>query len=148
MEEQTETVWNADGAEFYILFEIKKKFVNALEIWDLKDAYWKIRMLRMELDAALKRGEQIKYLKEIEEKEIKEGKKKKKKTEKKVIDEMMSEVDEAWVEYANSISPDEELRSKFYQILEAFYMHLCFIMKKHRMYFREGEDARLAVLRR
>lgn len=148
MEEQTETVWNADGAEFYILFEIKKKFVNALEIWDLKDSYWKIRMLRMELDASLKRGEQIKYLKDIEEKEIKEGKKKRHKTEKEEIDRKMEFVDEAWVEYSNLPNPSEEARSTFYQILEAFYMHLCYIMKKHRMYFREGEDARLAVLRR
>jgi len=146
--EESETVWNADGAEFYILFEIKKKFVNALEIWDLKDAYWKIRLFRMELDAALGRGEKNKYLQNIEEEQVKEGKKSKKDTEKVEIDNKQKIVDEYWEDYSSKINPSEEDKSTFYQILEAFYMHLCLIMKKHRMYFREGDDNRLAVLKR
>jgi hypothetical protein len=146
--EESETVWNADGAEFYILFEIKKKFVNALEVWDLKDAYWKIRLFRMELDAALGRGERNKYLQNIEEEQVKEGKKAKKETEKVEIDNKQKLVDEYWVEFSSKFNPTEEDKSTFYQVLESFYMHLCLIMKKHRMYFREGDDNRLAVLKR
>jgi hypothetical protein len=99
----------------------------------------------MEIDAKLKRKEIKRILIEIEE-EKEEGKEKHQ-TEKEEVDELMEGVDEARkVFIANR--EDEEYKSNFYFILESFYMYLCHLMKKHKMYYREGDDLRLAVLRR
>ena len=145
-----QALWNFDGAELFLIFKLKESTVYAMENWDLDEAYKKMRLLRMELDAKLARGN-IKIIREFED-EIEEAKKNKrkepKKTEKKVVDEMLIVLDNAYTELRNNVNPDATDKSKFYQELEKFYMHLCYIMKKHGLYFREGEDMRLAVLRR
>lgn len=143
----TESIWNLDDAEFSVLFQIKLKFVSSLLKWDLEGAYWAVRTLRMELDAKLRRGETSRYLAKIEEEKRKLGKKIAR-TEKKQVDEGMKFLDEERMIFLNKPVPSFEDKSRFYIVLEDFYMSLCFIMKKHRMYFREGEDNRLAVLRR
>lgn len=141
--EQPQSVWNFDGAELFLIFQIKSRISLALESWDLKEAYKKIRLLRMELDAKLTRGQK----KIIEEFEKKQGKQKSF-TEKEEVDDMMNELDEAYNLYADIFNPTIKEQSDFYKLIEAFYMHLCYLMKKHGLYYREGEDSRLAVLRR
>lgn len=148
VDEGTESIWNFDGAQFYTIFQIKSQFVNAMLKWDLEGAYWAIRTLRMEFDAKLKRKETHKMLAALDEEKIKAGKKSAK-TEKQEVDEEMIKVDIERKIYIESGGADsEEAKVKFYAVLEDFYMDLCYRMKKHRMYFREGEDMRLAVLRR
>lgn len=142
-EQAQQSVWNFDGAELFMLFNIKSKIVVALEEWNLHEAYKKIRLLRMELDAKLKR-ENKKIIDEFE----KELGKKPRKTEKAQMDEMIKELDESYTSYTLLSDPDDKEKSNFYQELESVYMHLCHLMKKHGLYFREGEDSRLAVLRR
>lgn len=147
MEEVSESIWNFDGAQFYILFTLKDEVRDALDLWDLEKAYWKVRLLRMELDAKLKRKEKHKLLAKLDEEQVKRGVKSAK-TEKEEVDELMSNVDKAHVEFVKLTNPSETQRSTFFNILESFYMELCYIMKKKGMYYREGEDNRLAVLRR
>lgn len=139
--------WNFDGAEFYAIFEIKTKFIENMLAWNLEGAYWAARTLRMEIDAKLKRTESNKLLADMEEeKAARKGERVV--TEKESVDSMMKEVDQIRTEYNMIMNPDDNQKSYYYQILEKFYMELCYLMKKHRMYFREGEDSRLAILKR
>jgi len=142
-EQAQQSVWNFDGAELFMLFNIKSRIVFALEEWNFHEAYKKIRLLRMELDAKLKR-ENKKIIDEFE----KGIGKTKSKTEKAQVDEMIKDLDNYYTVYVKIPDPNDEERSKFYKKLESVYMHLCYLMKKHGLYFREGEDSRLAVLRR
>ena len=147
-DEAIQSVWNFDGAELFAIFEIKKEFISCMLKWDLENAYWKVRTLRMELDAKLSRGsEKSTYL--VEEIEAREGKKKKKsRVEKTVVDEMLTDLENKRTIYNQINSPDDSEKGIYYLELETFYMHLCYLMKKHGLYFREGEDMTLAVLRR
>jgi hypothetical protein len=153
-EENTQqSIWNFDGAELYLIFQIKQSVVYALEQWDIKEAYKKVRLLRMELDAKLTR-EKKKILEEYDEEELKAKLQKdknapeKKKTEKQEVDDMIKELDEAYTSYLEDGKFTKEEKSLMFQLVEKFYMYLSFLMKKHGLYFREGEDFRLAVLRR
>ena len=136
-------LWNFDGAELFLIFSIKQKIVEAFEEWDLETAYWKLRLLRGELDAKLKRGVN-KIVSEFE----KRVKKKSNKIEKNVCDEKMEQLDEKYSEWNKIVNPNNKEKSDFYLALEEFYLYLSYLMKKHGLYFREGEDMTLAVLRR
>ena len=138
-----QSIWNFDGAELFLIFQIKSSIVEALESWDLDKAYWKCRLLRQELDAKLKRGN-----KKIIDEFNKSIGKKKEKSEKSKVDEKMRLLDSAYSKYCKINDPYEKEKSEFYQKVEAFYMDLCYIMKQHGLYYREGEDSTLAVLRR
>jgi negative regulator of genetic competence, sporulation and motility len=138
-----QSVWNFDGAELFLLFQLKAKVLFALEAWNLEEAYRKVRLMRMELDAKMQR-KQKKIIEDFEE-EIGKGKAK---TEKQQLDDMMRALDTAHSVYIKITYPTNEVQSIFYQYIEGFYMELCFTMKKHGLYFREGDDSRLAVLRR
>lgn len=147
-QQSNQSIWNFDGAELYLIFQLKNKIVESFESWDLETSYWKLRLLRMELDAKLQRVNN-KMLEEFDDKQEElSGKKKKKQTEKQITDDKMEELDEGYSKYKELDNIDDEDRSKFYQELQDFYMHLCYLMKKHGLYFREGEDMRLAVLKR
>jgi hypothetical protein len=146
-EESNKAVWNFDGAELYLIFQIKNKIVESFESWDLETSYWKLRLLRMELDAKLQRTSN-KMLEEFDEKQDEIKGKKKPNTEKQIVDDMIKVIDNKYSEYKKLNEPEQDDKSVFYQELETFYMHLCHLMKKHGLYFREGEDMRLAVLRR
>jgi hypothetical protein len=139
----SQSVWNFDGAELYLIFQIKNKIVDSFELWDLETCYWKLRLLRMELDAKLQRVIN-KMIDEFEEKK----EKKKTQTEKQILDDKLKFMDNKYSVYKDISNPNDDEKSSFYQCLEEFYMHLCWLMKKHGLYFREGEDMRLAVLRR
>lgn len=148
-EESQQALWNFDGAELFLIFEIKKGIVDDLKLWDLEEAYRKLRLLRMELDAKLQR-ENKKIIDDYEE-EIdsqRKEKKGKRKTEKQEVDGMLIKIDNYYSDNYIDNKDDEETKEEFYKLLEEFYMHLCYLMKKHGLYFREGEDMRLAVLRR
>ena len=102
----------------------------------------------MELDAKLSRGNK-KIIDDFEKELDKERKNKvgKKKTEKEIVDEMIVTLDNKFTEY-KSDEQDEKVRNELFVGIETFYMYLCYLMKKHGLYFREGEDMSLAVLRR
>ena len=141
-EENQQAVWNFDGAEAQVLYSLKERFIWEMREWDLESAYWTVRAIRMEIDAKLNRGKK-KMIEEFEKdlgKEIKE-------TEKDFVDRIMKEVDNERDIFLNS-QKNDEVKGRFYFILEKFYMEICYIMKKHGLYFREGEDNTLAILRR
>ncbi len=144
VEEIQQSIWNFDGAELYEIFGIKKEFMEDISNWNLEGAYWSLRSLRREIDAKLKRHEKSKILAE-HEKEKNKGKKRK--TEKQIVDSWIDDLDKKRKEYNGSKQDDNE-KVQFYLELEKVYMKLCHLMKKHGLYFREGEDSRLAVLRR
>jgi len=150
MEEHNQTIWNFDGAELHFIFGIKNNFTTLLDKWDLENAYWSLRLLRREVDAALKRvNKRTNMIEEqVEEEKAKEGRGKKgKETEKEEIDRLMVKTNTARDEYLASKQEDLD-KSNFYNALESFYMRLCYLMKVHGMYFREGSDGGLAVFRR
>lgn len=145
-----QSIWNFDGAELFFIFGVKSGVANALKYGDLEEAYRNIRLLRMELDAKLQRTKK-KIIEEFEE-EIEAQKKIKRKgktlTEKEEVDNMMVLIDNYYTNNYNDNKDNETIRESFYKLIEEFYMHLSYLMKKHGLYFREGEDMRLAVLRR
>ncbi|MBA7699245.1 hypothetical protein ES703_107936 [subsurface metagenome] len=144
-DQQQQALWNFDGAELFLIFQIKSQIVTALEEWDLGEAYRKIRLLRGELDAKLIRSHK-KIIEEFEKKSKKgEGKRK---TEKAILDDKMKNLDNDYSIFIKINNPTNEKNADFYKKLEVLYMHLCYLMKKHGLYFREGEDPRFAVLRR
>ena len=149
-EESQQSIWNFDGAELYLIFQIKSAIFDAIEKWDIDTAYRKVRLLRMELDSKLVR-ERKKIIEELQsdtEQQSKTKKKEKKLTEKKEVDDLIKELDQIYSDYLKIGVPTNEEKSFMIQIIEFVYMELCHIMKKHGLYFREGEDFRLAVLRR
>lgn len=143
MEDTQQSIWNFDGAELYVIFTIKKKINDDLTLWNLEDAYWGLRNLRRELDAKLKR-KQKQIIEQFEEEHKKE---KDSQTEKQKVDGWITKLDKAKEEYNNS-ARDNEDKTKFYLELEEIYMNLCHLMKVHGLYFREGEDSRMAILKR
>lgn len=148
-EDTQQSVWNFDGAELLLIFEIKAEVVSNLQTWELESAYWKLRDLRRELDAKLGRKEEkFEGIVLEEDKEKHDKKKKKTKSEKDAVDEKLKILEEERRKYNLIGSPSEKERGEYYLNLEEFYMHLCHLMKKHGIYFREGEDSRMAVLRR
>lgn len=144
-DQQQQALWNFDGAELFLIFQIKSQVVAALEEWDLSEAYRKIRLLRGELDAKLIRSHK-KIIEEFEKKS-KKGKGKKK-TEKAIVDDKIKNLDNDYSTFVEIVDPSDTQKADFYKKLEALYMHLCYLMKRHGLYFREGEDSRFAVLRR
>jgi len=142
-EETQQSIWNFDGAELFLIFSIKQMIVEALESWDLETAYWKLRLLRMEVDAKLQRTKKRIILEQ--EKKLKG---KVSKMEKDVMDNKIKNLAEKYSEFKSIIDPSDEEKSNFYNELEEFYLYICHIMKKHGLYFREGEDNTLAILKR
>jgi hypothetical protein len=139
-----QAVWNFDGAELYAIFEIKKEFMICMLNWDLENAFWKLRILRMELDAKLQRAVDTGIIEKFE----KELGRTKKETEKAFVDRRLGEIEQKRDTYNSFNPPTDEQKGEFFRELEKFYMEVCFLMKKHGLYFREGEDNRLAILRR
>lgn len=151
MEEETiQSKWNFDGAELYEIFELKRTFISSIRNWDLETAFWTLRDLRREIDAKLKRKTNVKSFinDEEENKQIKKkDKEENKKTEKKHVDDLIKGLDEDRMKFLSSNKTKED-KTAFYIRLEEVYMELCFIMKQHGLYFREGEDSTFAVFRR
>lgn len=115
------TVWNMDEAVLKTIHELKTAFLIQIQHWQLENAYWTVRNIRMEVDAKLKDKEQKEAngkIKELEE------------TRKKYLMDKRNK------------------RGEFYNCLEEFYILLNRYMKSHGLFFREGDDPRQAVLQR
>lgn len=155
-DETQQALWNFDGAELYLIFQIKSSIVAALEKWNIEEAYSKLRLLRMELDAKLSRGNK-KIIEEFEKENEQSAlfgkskdkiKQEKKLTEKETVDDLINKLDIAYSVFIEMPNPLEKEKSAIYKSLEYVYMELSYLMKKHGLYFREGEDMRLAVLKK
>ena len=144
-ENTQQSKWNFDGAELEAVFSLKANFILQMGSWDLESAFWTLRTIRMEIDAKLSRGKKdmVVLLTRKEEKE-----KEKCITEKESVDKLMGELEDERNNYLVGNKQDPKARTRFFTTLENFYMHICHLMKKHGLYFREGEDNTLAVLRR
>ena len=133
--------WNADAVELTVVFGLKLEVAASLDGWDLDNAYWKNRSFRRELDSLLTR-KKAKLQEEFEKEHNKETT-----LEKGEIDTLMTSLTnerEIWIKNKSN----EDAKLKFYTANENFYMHLCFIMKKHGLYFRETGDSGIAIFRR
>lgn len=135
MEDDQQTLWNFDGAELNLIFTIKVECGIHLKSWDLEKAYWSLRDLRREIDAKLRRDK-------AEDIDLydREGKATKiKLTEKEMIDKFLEDCEsERNVWLRSDFEIDDA--SRFYHVLEQFYLTLSFLMKKHGLYLREGAD--------
>lgn len=142
MEDSQKSVWNFDGAQFYNIFQLKIKFMDHLMAWDLENCYWTLRMIRMEWDAKLKRADRIKVGDDYEQRQ------KNVEVEKEEMDRLMDELTNYRNNYNYKVTHDGNEMADYFQVLEKFYMHLCYSMKKHGVVYREGDDSRFAVLKR
>lgn len=143
VDETIQAVWNFDGAELALLFQFKVDVSVSLKSWNLEEAYWALRDLRREIDAKLNRDkkEEIIILDE------KGNKQKMKMTEKEVVDYLLNEVEKERNNFLEDVE-DVEYSSRYYLVLESFYMHIAHLMKVHGLYFREGDDPSKAWMRR
>ena len=147
MEEQNQkALWNLDNVELTIIFQIKIQFIEALQSWNLENAYLRLRDLRRELDAKLRRARE--RFEGITLDENKDDKKKVIIIEKDEVDKRLKDLEKIRSDYNKKQNKTEEDKGNYYLALEELYLYLCFLMKKHGLYFREGEDNRMAVLRR
>lgn len=143
MEEEIQALWNVDAAQLYVIFQIKTDASLYLTGWELEKAYWKLRDLRREIDAKLRREKPKKYM--VRDKE---GKKVAKEiTQKEMVDYLLDELTKEREVFNNSEKSNEDY-SRFYLILEEFYMTLSELMKEHGLYLREGDDPSQAFRRR
>jgi len=115
------TVWNMDEAVLKTIKDLKTAFLVLMQTWRLDNAYWIIRNIRMEIDAKLKEKEQT------------------------IVDKKLKDLEEKRKEY---LQDKNKKRGEFYFYLEDYYILLNRYMKKHGLYFREGDDPRLSVLQR
>jgi len=140
-------LWNFDGAEAVAIFELKAKFVMEMKDWKLEEGYWTLRTLRMELDSMFSRGRK-KRITMTKEDDEREKAKLKTESEKQEIDRLLKELETERNTFLIADKDSPEIRSRFFLVLEAFYMKLCLLMKKHGMYFREGESEVYSILKR
>lgn len=144
MEEAIQSVWNFDGAELSLIFQIKAQAGFLLNEWNLEGAYWSLRNLRREIDAKLKREKGKKKKFEII---VGEEKKQVEFNEKERVDYLLVELVNERDTFLTSPQDNEDL-SRFYLVLEEFYLLLSRLMKEHGLYFREGDDPSDAFRRR
>jgi len=145
-EEQQNSSWNIDGLEHQLIFNLKSSIVYKLKNWDLDLAYWDLRLMRAEIDAKFSRGNKSKI--ELESEMDKRELEKNKESEKQQVDRLMKELQEYRDKYVSLSVPNDHQKGEFFILLETFYMHLCFLMKVHGMYFKDGDSTKIAVLRR
>lgn len=143
-EEDTKSEWNFDGAELEAIFLLKSNFIIQMSGWDLEKAFWTARTLRMELDAKLSRGKK-KMRMQVEEMEGEKKEKEKAETEKELVDRLLNELEDHRNTYNGGDTNSDKVRTTFFSALEGFYLEICYLMKKHGLYFREKEYGGLAV---
>lgn len=138
-DEAQQSIWNFDGAELNLIFQIKVEASLYLTNWNLESCYWRLRDLRREIDAKLNEDKKkVEY--EIEDPDNKGKKKKLKISEKESVDYLLKELEGIRNEFLTSDQQQNDF-SKYYLALEEFYLYLARLMKQHGLYFREGEDA-------
>lgn len=141
-EDGQQSVWNVDAAQFYVIFQIKTEASVFLTNWQLVDAYWRLRDLRREIDAKFNRTKKTKYKIREDDKLVD-----RELTEKEMVDYLLDELTKEKDIFESSGKINEDY-SRFYLILEEFYMKLSEIMKEHGIYLREGEEGSDAFRRR
>ena len=83
--------WNFDGAEMEAIFSLKANFIIQLGSWELENAFWTLRTIRMEIDAKLSRGK--KDMVKLLTRDDKEKEKEVSITEKESVDKLMKELE-------------------------------------------------------
>ena len=114
-------VWNMDEAILKTIHYLKTEFILKIHKWELEEAYWTLRDIRMEIDSKLKDEEQKNAKKELEALEVKR---------------------KAY------LRDNKGKKGEFYIACEQYYLLLNRYMKLHGLYFRESDDPRFAVLQR
>ena len=154
-----ESKWNFDGAQYEFIFMIKREVSLSLHNWNLDEAYTSLRTFRREVDAladeisykekknrlefddayvkkrALKAIEETERIKR-KEKGIEEEEEKIETSEKKELAKYMERVEEMRTIYEEN-KDDEKVRSDFYLLIEETYLFICRILKQHKAFFRE-----------
>lgn len=139
MDESQQSVWNLDGAQLNLIFQIKYEASVYLTSWQLDQAYWRLRDLRREIDAKLNRTKREKQSIKNPENKIEE----REMTQKEMVDYLLEELTRERDAYL-----ENEDKSRFYLVLEEFYLLLSELMKEHGLWLREGDDPSQAFRRR
>lgn len=102
--------WNMDDEVLKIIKALKTAFIIYIKNWDLENAYFTLRQIRMEIDSKLKGKQQS--------------------TAKTKIDVLEKER----MEYLKDMKTNKR---KFYRLCEDYYIYLGRLMQEHGLYFRE-----------
>ena len=108
-------VWNMDEAVCRTIHSLKNAFILSMKDWNLENAYWTVRQIRMEAEAKFTDPEQ------------------------KLCNKKLKELEKSRKECLK----DKEKRGELYLSLESYYVVLNRLMKKHALYFREQDDSGL-----
>lgn len=114
------SIFNFDLQELMIIAELKRLYVHHMQNWDLEGAYWNLRAMWIEFDA------------------------KPKDDERETLYNKMKTLENTRNQYLNGTKETGE----YYHDLENMYRDICRTMKKHRLYFREGDDPTKSALKR
>jgi len=105
-------IWNMDDAQLLRLDYLLNTCNLYFSNWDLENLYWSLRGIRRELNAKLKKDEQADIEKQLND---------------------LTNKRNLWL--GKKISNQE-----FFVFCENFYLKLCSLIKKHKIYYREWED--------
>lgn len=111
------TIWNFDDKEQELIFELKVKFINHRDKWELDDAYWTLLSLISESESAFEDTDKKKVQEEFDE--ISEFRKK---------------------NNGNFIELDDEFKSEAFLMMNKIYRKICSLLVDNGLYFRKKQS--------
>lgn len=127
-----ERIWNSDGVQAEILFNIKQDCILCFRNGDLEALYHSLRSLWREFRARCS---------------TKEKSPDEKTSEKVYLDSLMETADSKREEWLKD-PKEQDKRLELYLSLEAVYLEICDLMKKYRIYYKDIGDASRAIFKR
>ena len=114
------TVWNMDDAESQLIFGLKKRFLECMQIWDLDNAFWAYKHILMERKPLFRKQTEI-----IGD-----------------INNDLKELSDKRGEQLDDKDVTKEEQGQYYQLLEEKYVKICDYIVENQLYFRKKEQYR------
>lgn len=123
-------IWNMDEQKLKRIDELLTLTEAQFLTWDLDNLYWTLRGIRRQINSKLKKGS---------------GKIDDNQNQVYQIDKKLKELEVSRKLYLGN---KEKYKGNFFIKCEEFFMMMERLMKEHKLFFREGDDPRMAVLKR
>jgi hypothetical protein len=111
------TVWNFDDKEQELIFELKVKFINCRDNWNLEDAYWTLLSLISESESAFLDGDKEKVQNDFNK-----------------ISEFRKDNGGNFIELNN-----DEMKSEAFLMMNEMYRKICGLLVENGLYFRKKQ---------
>jgi hypothetical protein len=111
------TVWNFDDKEQELIFELKVKFINCRDNWNLEDAYWTLLSLISESESAFLEGDKEKVQDDFNK-----------------ISKFRRDNSGNFIELN-----DDEVKSEAFLMMNEMYRKVCGLLVENGLYFRKKQ---------